>query len=413
MKMKEGRRATGAFFGLLGVAVSTWATLVPFAKAQLGLDEATLGSILLAFGCGTIVATVTAAPLTRRYGSRALLVVAASALCFVLPVLAHAPTPATLAVLLLGFGACVGIIGVAANAQAITVQTVMRRPVMSSFHAMFSLGGLAGAAGNSLLLRLGFSPLACAISVSAALLLLVATQAESLIPDPPMDATKASPARRGLAPLPVIFVGLMTLALYLSEGSIVDWGAVFFREVRGYSASTAALGYAAFSITMAAGRLAGDRIVARVGSVAVVRFGAILAAMGFFVMVFAPGAALGLAGCALIGLGASNVVPTLISASARVSNHPAAAAVSTTVAMGTTGLIAGPAVIGFVAQSTGLAIALAGLAALLLIVGAAADVVGVSPSRQRAPAHDARRSFPPLGLHDRRGTASDGVLADS
>jgi predicted MFS family arabinose efflux permease len=388
--MREGRRATGAFFGLLGVAVSTWAALVPFAKAQLGLDEATLGSILLAFGCGTIVATVASAPLARRYGSRRLLVVAASALCFTLPLLAHAPSATALAVLLFWFGAFVGIIGVAANAQAITVQTAMGRPVMSSFHAMFSLGGLAGAAGNSALLGLGFSPLACAIDVSAVLVLVIATQAEGLNPDlPDVEAKERPHARRGIAPLPVLFVGLMTLALYLSEGSIVDWGAVFFREVRGYSASTAALGYAAFSITMAAGRLAGDRIVERVGPVTVVRYGAILAAMGFFVMVFAPGPWLGLAGCGLIGIGASNVVPTLISASARVSDYPTAAAVSTTVAMGTTGLIAGPALIGFVAQSTGLAIALAGLAVLLLAVGAAADIVGVVPSRRRALTHSA------------------------
>jgi fucose permease len=278
---------------------------------------------------------------------------------------------------------------VSANAQAIAVQTDMGRPVMSSFHAMFSLGGLIGAAGNSLLLRLGFSPLACAIDVSAALILLIATQAEGLRADLPAVSARASHTRRGIPPMPVLFVGLMTLALYLSEGSIVDWGAVYFHELRGYSASTAALGYAAFSITMAGGRLAGDRIVERLGPVTVVRYGAILAAVGFFVMVFAPGPWLGLAGCALIGLGASNVVPTLISASARVSDYPTAAAVSTTVALGTTGLIAGPALIGFVAQSTGLAIALAGLAVLLLVVGAAADIVGVSPSRRRAPAHPA------------------------
>jgi predicted MFS family arabinose efflux permease len=385
--MKKGRRATGAFFGVLGIAVSTWAALVPFAKASLRLDEATLGSILLTFGCGTIVATVAAAPLARRYGSRSLLVVAASALCFVLPLLAHAPTPTTLAVLLFWFGAFVGIVGVAANAQAIIVQTAIGRPVMSSFHAMFSLGGLVGAAGNSLLLHLGLSPLTCAIDVSAVLLVLIATQAESLNADPTVEANRASRVRRGLAPLPVIFVGLMTMALYLSEGSIVDWGAVFFREVRGYGASTAALGYAAFSITMAAGRLGGDRIVERAGPVTVVRYGAILAAIGFFVMVFAPGPWLGLAGCALIGLGASNVVPTLISASAHVSHYPTAAAVSTTVAMGTTGLVAGPALIGFVAQSTGLGLALAGLAGLLLVVGAGAELVGTSPSRRRVPAH--------------------------
>jgi fucose permease len=377
MRERGGRRATGAFFGLLGVAVSTWAALVPFAKGELGLSEAMLGSILLAFGCGTIVATVAAAPLARRYGSHRVLIAAAPVVCVVLPWLAHPASATVLAVLLFAFGAGVGMMGVAANAQAIAVQTAIGRPVMSSFHAMFSLGGLAGAAGNSLLLHLGFSPLACAIAISGALVLLVATQHEGLVEDRPAATATASHTRRGgLPPMPVLVVGLMTLALYLSEGSIVDWGAVFFHELRGYSASTAALGYAAFSVTMAGGRLGGDRIVARLGPVAVVRYGAILAAMGFFVMVVAPGPWLGLAGCALIGLGASNVVPTLISASARVSDYPTAAAVSTTVAMGTSGLIAGPALIGFVAQSTGLGVALAGLAILLLVVGAAADIVG-------------------------------------
>jgi predicted MFS family arabinose efflux permease len=376
--MREGRRATGAFFGLLGVAVSTWAALVPFAKGELGLSEAGLGSILLAFGCGTIVATLAAAPLARRYGSRTLLVTAASAVCFVLPLLAHPASPTALAALLFTFGALIGMIGVTANAQAIAVQTAMGRPVMSSFHAMFSLGGLLGAAANSLLLHLDFSPLVCAIDVSAALVLLVATQHEGLVQDLPFAGDAASRVHRGgLPPMPVLYVGLMTLALYLSEGSIVDWGAVFFHELRGYSASTAALGYAAFSVTMASGRLGGDRIVERLGPVAVVRYGAILAAIGFFVMVFAPGPWLGLAGCALIGLGASNVVPTLISASARVSDYPTAAAVSTAVAMGTSGLIAGPALIGFVAQTTGLGVALAGLAIVLLVVGASADIVGV------------------------------------
>lgn len=390
MQLKQGRRSTGAFFGLLGAAVSTWAALVPFAKTGLGLTDATLGSILLAFGCGTIAATVAAAPLARRYGSRMLLIVASSAVCFVLPLLAHAPSPAWLAVLLFGFGALVGMIGVAANAQAIAVQSALGRPVMSSFHAMFSLGGLAGAAINSALLRIGFSTLTVAIDVAAVLVLLVATQADGLLRDRQSAATDVPQARRaGLPPLPVLVIGLMTLVFYLSEGSIVDWVAVFFHERRGFSAATSALGYAAFSLAMVAGRLAGDRIVARVGPVATVRYGAVLAAIGFIVMVLAPLPALGLAGCALIGLGASNVVPTLISSAARVSSYPTASAVSTTVAMGTAGLIAGPALIGFVAQSIGLATALSGLAILLLAVGAAADIVGAryrAPARSRAAA---------------------------
>jgi MFS family permease len=167
----------------------------------------------------------------------------------------------------------------------------------------------------------------------------------------------------------------MTFVLYLSEGAVLDWGAVFFHEIRGYEVATAALGYAAFSITMAGGRLFGDRIVARFGAVTVVRGGTIVAALGFLTTVLGRSPAVGLLGCALIGLGASNVVPTLISASARVSSLPTSTAVSTVAAMGTAGLIAGPALIGFLSQRTGLAVALGGLALMLVAVSAAANVV--------------------------------------
>jgi fucose permease len=375
--VEQAQGATRAFFALLGVSVSTWAAVVPFAKTRLALDEARLGAILLAFGCGTIVATLAVAPLLRRYGSRAMLIAAGPVLCLFLPLLARAPSAIALAVLLFGFGAAVGIVGVAGNAQAIAVQARSGRPLMSSFHAMFSVGGLTGAGVSSLLLHFGASIELCAVLLSAALLALVATQYHGLIADLPATPHGATHARRRVPPMAVLVVGLMTLALYLSEGAILDWGAVFLHEFRGHDVSTAALGYAAFSIAMAGGRLVGDRVVARLGPVMVIRLGSSVAAAGFIIMVAATEPVLGLLGCALIGLGASNVVPTLISASARVSDYPTAAAVSTVVAMGTAGLIAGPALIGFIAHGIGLPLALGGLAILLVLVAAAADVVRV------------------------------------
>lgn len=380
------RRATGAFFALLGVSVSTWAALVPSTKARLGLNEGTLGTVLLAFGGGTIAATLLAAPLMARYGSRRALIVGAPVLCLSLPLLAHASSTPVLAALLFVFGAFVGLAGVAANAQAIAVQTMARRPIMSSFHALFSVGGLTGAGLSSLLFRTGMSVETTAATIAAALLLLVAAMGRGLVAHDPQPADGvASPARRALPPAPVLVVGAMTFALYLCEGAVLDWGAVFFHEARGFDVATAALGYAAFSIAMALGRLLGDRVVARVGAVAVIRWGTAIAALGFLTMVLAPNEALGLFGCALIGIGASNVVPTLITASARVSTLPTAAAVSTVVAMGTTGLIAGPALIGFLAQHTGLGVALGTLAAMLLAVGSAAMAVGRSAPRRVHP----------------------------
>jgi predicted MFS family arabinose efflux permease len=371
----SARRATAAFFALIGVSVSTWAALVPSTKARLALDDGTLGTVLLAFGAGTIVATVLAVRLMARHGSRRALMVAAPLLCLSLPLLARAPSTIALAAVLFAFGAFVGLAGVAGNAQAIAVQSMAGRPIMSSFHALFSLGGLSGAGVSSLMLRAGMPVETCAAVVAAGLLLLVAAVGRGLVPDRAATNGPDTRGRRALPPIPVLVVGLMTFALYLSEGAVLDWGAVFFHEARGYDVATAALGYAAFSVAMAAGRLLGDRVVARLGAVAVIRWGTTLAAAGFLIMVLAPGQGLGLLGCALIGIGASNVVPTLISASARVSELPTSAAVSTVVAMGTTGLIAGPALIGFLAQHTGLGVALGTLAAMLLAVGSAAGIV--------------------------------------
>jgi fucose permease len=373
------RRATGAFFSLLGVSVATWAALVPLTKSRLAMDDARLGAVLLAFGAGTIAATLVATWLIGHYGSRRALVAVGPLLCVTLPLLALAPSSIALAGLLFAFGAFVGLAGVAANSQAIAVQAMAGRPLMSSFHAMFSAGGLVGAGICSLLLRAGLSAELVTGSVAAMLLLLVASQRTGLVADVADRAVRAAPTRRRVPPMAVLAVGAMTFALYLSEGAVLDWGAVFLHELRGYDVASAALGYAAFSITMATGRLFGDRVVARLGPVLVIRYGALLAAAGFLTMVLAPGRALGLGGCALIGLGAANVVPTLITASARVSSLPTGAAVSAVVAMGTTGLIAGPALIGFLAQRTGLGIALGALALMLAAVASAANVVAARP----------------------------------
>ncbi len=376
--LRRARHSTRAFFFLMGVALATWAAMVPFAKTKLGLSEGRLGAILLAFGFGTIAATLGARTLLGRYGSRVALRIAGPAVCVMLPLLALAPSAVTLAVLLFVFGALVGLAGVASNAQAIAVQELTGRPIMSGFHAQFSIGGLIGAALGSFLLHRGVPVVVCAGVAALGLLVLDVAFARGLVADVQPEA--AGDARRGVPPAAVLLVGAMTLCMYLAEGAVLDWGAVFLHEARDYSVSAAALGYAAFSVAMATGRLLGDAVVARLGAVLVVRFGALLAAAGFAVLVWAPWGPAGLVGCALIGLGASNVVPTLITASALVSDLPTGAAVATVVAMGTCGLIAGPAIIGFAAQATSLGVALSVLAGLLLLVGL------VAPAVRRRPA---------------------------
>jgi predicted MFS family arabinose efflux permease len=301
-------------------------------------------------------------------------VVATSAVqCVILPLLSLAPSSLLLSVLLFGFGALGGIAGVAMNAQALLVQTLGRRSMMSSFHALYSVGGLVGAAFTGLLLKSGLSIELCGAFIATALFVLSVTQYPFLLPKG--DEAGPSTSSIKVPPASILLVGMMTFSFFLAEGAVLDWGAVFLRFFRGYDPADAGFGYAAFSVAMATGRLLGDRIVNRLGAVRVVGGGAVLGALGFLVLVYGPGSASGLVGCALIGIGASNVVPTLISASARISDMPAGAAVSTVVAMGYCGLIAGPAIIGYIAQATSVPIALATMAALLLVVGAGARVV--------------------------------------
>lgn len=353
--------------------MATWAAIIPFVKAALALDEARLGTLLLVNGSGSIAASLAAPRLLARVGTRGVLAGAGSGIALVLPALLAAPDAARLGLALLVMGACGGLLGVAANAQALLVQARSSRALMSSFHALFSVGGLAGAGLASVALHLGVGIARWTAVVAAALLALALLSARALLPDD--AAAHGAPAERGgRLPTPVLVVGAMTLVLYLAEGAVLDWGGVFLREARGYAPAGAALGYAAFSVAMALGRLVGDRVVEHAGRVRVVGLGAATAAAGFLVLVLVPWAPAGLLGCALIGVGASNVVPTLMVAAARLSPAPTRA-VSTAAAMGTCGLLVGPAAVGFAAQRWGLGLALGGLAALLLAVAAGARVV--------------------------------------
>jgi predicted MFS family arabinose efflux permease len=165
------------------------------------------------------------------------------------------------------------------------------------------------------------------------------------------------------------------LVVFLAEGAMLDWSAVFLRSARGFDIAGAGLGYAAFSIAMAGGRLLGDRLTAVLGPTRIVRHGSLLAAAGFLLATALPWAVTSLAGFFLVGLGASNIVPVLFSAAGRLPGTAAGVSIATVTALGYSGMLAGPALIGFIAQATSLPLALSGIAASLLVVAASAAIV--------------------------------------
>jgi predicted MFS family arabinose efflux permease len=352
-------------FLVCGTATSAWAPMVPYAKSRLGLDEAALGLVLLCLGGGSILTMPIAGVAIHRWSTRPVLVLSTTGACAVLPLLAGAGSPGTLAAALLALGAALGAMDVAMNAEAIGVQRAMNRPVMSAFHALFSVGGLLGAAAVGLLLRAGATLTLSAAAIAAALVAVALPGVRHF----GAHRVEAPSTTFTIVPRPaVLLLGALCFISFLAEGVVLDWSAVFLREFRGVHVESAGVGYAVFSVAMAAGRFTGDAIVHRLGAGPVLRAGAALAALGFVLAAGLPFTAASLAGFAAIGFGAANIVPILFSASGHVPGVPAGIALATVTTIAYAGLLAGPALVGFVAAATSLPTALLAIGALLGIV---------------------------------------------
>ncbi|WP_263264238.1 MFS transporter [Pseudomonas sp. RIT-PI-S] len=362
------RMSTRVVFFIAGFVMSAWAPMVPLAKARIGLDDGTLGLLLLGLGGGSILAMPFAGYLTAHRGCRWTMVRSALLLCLLLPVLAGAPSIAWLAVGLVLFGACMGLLDCAMNIQAVLVEKASDDAVMSGFHGMYSVGGIAGAAGMTALLSLGMAPLPASLIVVAIVLAALWQAAGAFLRhgserDGPLFAMP-----RGI----VLFLGVLCFIVFLTEGAMLDWSAVFLVSVRSMDPALAGLGYAAFAVTMTIGRLTGDVLVNRLGGVRIVLLGGACAAAGLAIALLLPGWPAALVGFALVGAGCSNIVPVLFSAVGRQQRMPQSSAIPAMVSLGYAGILLGPATIGFLAHWIDLSWALGSLVLLLLFVSASA-----------------------------------------
>jgi predicted MFS family arabinose efflux permease len=345
-------------FGLTGLGISVWAITVPFTKIRFGLDDGTLGLMLLAGGSGGIAAMPFGGAAIRAFGSRAVLVTCGLSVAVLLPLLTVTPSPASFTALLLVYGALFGVLDIALNAQGAVIEDRSGRLLMSGFHACYSLGSLAVAVLCSLLLRAGLSYALCALLVGTSVLLCL-TDARFLLGRTAENPAPRSGARFALPSQTTLLLGLCCFTVFQCEGATTDWSTIFLRFQRGMELANAALGYAAFAVAMAATRLAGDRVATRFGKKAVMRASCLTAIAGFAAVIFVPAGPAGVIGFGLIGLGIGNVAPLVLSAAARVNSVP------TVMACGYAGFLTGPPMIGLVADRLGLGAAL-GIDAVLL-----------------------------------------------
>jgi MFS family permease len=312
-----------------------------------------------------------AGALAARFGCRVIIWAASLLICISLPFLATSSNVLTLIIALLIFGAAIGTVDVVVNIQAVIVEKASGRAMMSGFHGLWSVGGFVGAGVVSGFLGAGASPLVAVLCVIVVIVGLLLAFGKHLLPygseekDAPLFVLP-----KGI----VLFIGFLCFIVFLAEGSMLDWSAVFLTSLRGFDFSQAGLGYALFSVAMTIGRLSGDRVVRAFGGKKILLLGGICAASGVTVAIFIPNWIASLVGFGLVGLGASNIVPVLYSVLGRQKVMPANLAVSAVTTLGYSGILVGPALIGFVARSTSLSFAFFGIATMLLIVAASSRV---------------------------------------
>ncbi|MFF7993945.1 MFS transporter [Kitasatospora xanthocidica] len=399
---RRSQLAIGALFLVLGFQYATWVSRVPALKARLDLGEARIGLLLMTCGIGAAVSFPLVAVLMRRFGSRLLSVLSALALGVILLALSVVPNyPLTLLVLFFD-GVAVGCLNVAMNAQGAALEARFERTTMSRLHATFSAGSLLAALlasgvnafTGTLAAHFGIAAVLLAALVAAARpgLLAEGPLAEGRLAEgPPEPAVEegAEPAgkdRRGFA-LPAVATLWMGLAMVfgtVTEGAMNDWSALYLKDVVHAGAGLAPMGIAVVSVMMVCARIFADGWRTRFGDGRIVRTGSLLAGLGLALALLVGGVLPTLLGFACVGLGVAAVTPCVYVAAARQGPD----ALSLVAAMGTTGLLAGPAVIGFIAGATGLRWGMAAVAASAVVVSLCATRI-TWPARRDVPAEAA------------------------
>ncbi|WP_051950572.1 MFS transporter [Actinacidiphila yeochonensis] len=404
--LRAARAATFVYFVLNGTLMGMWLVQIPAVKQRVGISDATLGSLLVVLGLGAFVGMRVAGRLADRFGTR-VVVPAAGALCaaaLVLPGLARDPWALAGGLVVLGIGN--GCLDVSMNTHAVHVEKAYGRPVMSAFHATFSVGGVIAAIVGARATGAGASPATTLGAAGAAGVVIALLPARSLLataptspvtaePTSPVTAELASPAagelpaddggKRPGAPARIWVLAALALMCMLCEGVANDWSTLDLKTVLGAPASTATFAYGTYAVTMTAGRLLADRVSRRFGSAAVLRYGAAAGAVGITVVALSPWIWTALAGWALFGLGLSGCVPQLFSAAGHADPAAAGTNVSRVASLGYLGMLAGPAVIGWMTRLTALNHTFLLPALLLAVATATAGILRSATGREPEP----------------------------
>lgn len=417
-RLRSARASVVAYFAVLGLAEGVWLARIPAVKHALQLSDGLLGVALLAAPTGFVLVVLLAGRLVDAFGSARLTRLSGAAVALLPIALGLAGNLATLMLALLAFGVAGGLLDVAMNAQAVEVELQSRRRLMTSFHACYSFGGLAGALLGGLFAWAGIGPAVTFLAAGLPLAVVAVFAGPGLLPglaaqrlaqevspapghpgkpthpgepthpvqpgQPGSRPPDAPPGRPSVA-FRLAVLGLLALCCNVGEGAAGSWSAVYLQDNLGTSAGFAAIGFAAYSITMALGRLFGDRLAARFGPARLLRGCGLLAGAGLAAGLIIATPAAGVAAFALFGAGLSCTVPQLYWAAGNADPARPGAGLARVAGTGYLGLLSGPVMIGGVASLVGLPLALGIPVIMALCVAASARVLGGGTARLSQP----------------------------
>jgi MFS family permease len=365
--------------------VASWLPHIPEVKERLALGDFLLGGALFSMAVGSVLVLPFAGWSTGRFGSDRTTRAAGLALCLLLPAPIIAPNLATLVAALLLFGAANGMLDVSMNAQAVLIEDCYRRPILSSLHALYSTGGLAGASLAALAAAVAIPAPAQAFGLALVLVPSLLAISRLLLHSEAQGrgwrgAAWAWPSR------PLFGLGALAFLALMAEGAMGDWAAVFLHEYRSAGMDGAATGFAGFSLAMAAGRFAGDWVRRRWGAPMLLRVGGLAAAVGMTTTLTAPGLVLSVLGFTLCGFGVANMIPILFGAAGRAQGLTPGLGIAAVATTGYAGLLAGPPLIGMTADLVGLRLALitivCGVLAVAVFAGMASNDTASRPTER-------------------------------
>ncbi|WP_279482070.1 MFS transporter [Aureimonas sp. SK2] len=370
---RERLAVAGAFLAN-GFVLGNWTPQIPLFQQRLGLSEAQLGLMILAFGIGAVLAMPLLGAATARFGSRMPTLAMHAILALSLPVLVLAPSVAVGAVAILLFGAAMGGMDVAMNANAVSVERRGSRAIMSSCHGFWSVGGFIGAStGGFLIVALG--SVGHFLLVAAILLVALVPIGRVMLEDreasgpaaPTAEAGEAGPAPSA-ARLAVLGIGFCALFGMVPEGATIDWSAIYLRSELGADVAMSGFAFAAFSAVMALFRFLGDGIRDRLGAVRTLRLSALAGIGALQVVGLAPNLAVAILGFALLGIGLSNIAPIAFSAAGNVPGLKPGVGISMATTIGYSGILIAPSAIGYLAEHFGFQAVFLGLSICLLAI---------------------------------------------